>query len=76
MFWENPVGNPKKKKKKIVGNGYKFPTSFIFYVNVNKSTIRLHFFFIISSMLIKFPKDQRLITILSIKYLNLNFLYY
>ena len=33
-----------KKKKKIVGNDYKFPTSFIFYVNVNKSTIRLHFF--------------------------------
>ena len=38
------MGNPKKKKK-IVDNGYKFLTSFVFYVNVNKSTIRLHFFF-------------------------------
>ena len=67
------MGNPKKKKK-IVDNGYKFLTSFVFYVNVNKSTIRLLFFFIISSMFIKFHENQISITILSIKYLNLNFL--
>ena len=43
-------------------------------VNFDKSTITFYFLRI-SLLLVKFPEDQRSITMLSIKYLNFKFLY-
>ena len=45
---------------------------FLLDVNFDKFTIRLHFF-LISSILAKFQENQRVITMLSIKYLNFEF---
>ena len=42
-------------------------------VNFDKSTITFYFLHI-SLLLVKFPEDQRSITMLSIKYLNFKFL--
>ena len=64
------------KKKKLVWSLEKNPpnSSYIFLLDVNfeNLTIELHVL-IISSMLVKFQKDQKSITILSTKYLNSSF---
>ena len=49
------------------------PNIFLSDVNFAKSTIRLYFF-LIFSILTKFLKDQKLINMLSIRYLNFKFL--
>ena len=62
--------NLKKKKKKE--RSLAITSLNIFLFNFNKSNIGLHFL-PISFMLAKFQEDQRLIVILSIKYLSFKF---
>ena len=64
----------KKKKKKTSLEKNPPNSSYIFLLDANfeNLTIELHVL-IISSMLVKFQKDQKSITILSTKYLNSSF---
>jgi len=50
-------------------------SSYNFLLNVNFKNLTIGLHLIISSILVKFQEDQRLITISSIKYLNFKFLW-
>ena len=78
--WAIPINNRKRFLSKVVqtnlnGNSLKSSYIFLLDVNVDNLTVRLHVF-IISSMLAKFQKYQKLIIISSNKYLNFKFLWY